>query len=416
MERPNAEMALPASIGGSDYSELLYTPEYLSSSSGCLRVTEGVELPGRNLWKPAKQYVLGASKEGWKTSIPDDHDYVDRVFANEAKRLEAINSYRTHDSRFQSNILPLMFQFGIRYAPDPYPAPVPVSRSIMITGFPKSTPLSDIMARIRGGQVISITTATSPDPVGRTIIIEFKDSVAAWKYVHYVEREMPFIFSASSKVTLLRSHSYPMRLDIQRDVSSGITRLAVFLNFAESRSFEFLDDLKSMLGSPEDILEDSWIEKGALFILFKSVATAKSVYQPHVPISEDEECEDKGGENEVSSQAEKKQETIQRIVNLLDSPIHEISHEKFPVLTESPTRAPQEKYPLIDISIDEDGDEKMISKHTLPQNDPAYYELLHRDSSDLVRLSEANAIFHAQPFRTIPKAEMRARYSGIFGS
>ncbi|KAI1659704.1 hypothetical protein F4813DRAFT_401307 [Daldinia decipiens] len=477
MDRANAEMVLPATIGGSDYSEPWYTPESLSNYSGFPQETGGAGLPKSNLWRPTKQYVLGASRENRKTGIPDNNDYVDRVFANETKRLEAINSHF---------LPPLMLQFGIRYAPDPYPAPFPVSRTIMITGFPKSTPLSDLMSRIRGGQILSITEATSPDPVGPTVIVEFKESIAAWAYVHYVEREMPFVFSGGFKVTLVSSHSYPTKPELQRDLSNGFTRLVVFLNFAENRSFEFFDDLESILGNPEDILEDSWIEKGALFILFKSVANASKyykrvvwdqerlepgsfnsnlhrfapdpcnkplcdlqepfrpvryphqslldqwvetksqtatsavysddVYQPHAPTCDHEEYKDKGGEIEVSSQAEKKQDTIQPIVNLLDSPIHEISHEKFPVITESPTKAPWEQYPLIDVSTEEDRDEKMIPKHTLPQNDPAYHELLHRDNSDLVRLSEANTIFHAQPFRTIPKAEMRARYSGIFES
>ncbi|KAI2776773.1 hypothetical protein F4815DRAFT_503007 [Daldinia loculata] len=486
MDRANAEMVLPTTIGGSDYSEPWYTPEYLSNSSGFSQETEETELPNSNLWRPAKQYVLGASKENRKTNIPDNNDYVDRVFANETKRLEVMNSHYMPNSRFQSSMPPLMFQFGIRYAPDPYPAPVPVSRTIMITGFPKSTTLSDVMARIRGGQILSITEATSPDPVGPTVIVEFKENIAAWAYVHYVEREMPFVFSGGFKVTLVSSHSYPTKPELQRDLSNGFTRLVVFLNFAENRSFEFFDDLESILGNPEDILEDSWIEKGALFILFKSVAAASKyyktvvwdqerlepgsfdsnlhrfapdpcnkplcdlqqpfrparypheslldqwierksqtatstvysddVYQPHAPTCDYEEYEDNEREKGVSSQAEKKHETIQPTVDLLDSPIHEISHEKFPVITESPTKESQERYTLIDLSIDEDKDEKMIPKHILPQNDPAYHELLHRDGSDLVRLSEANTIFHAQPFRTIPKAEMRARYSGIFES
>ncbi|KAI0854150.1 hypothetical protein F5Y00DRAFT_256648 [Daldinia vernicosa] len=481
MDGTNTETVLPATIGGSDDSEPWYTPEFLSNSSGCPQDTEEIELPCRDLWKPAKQYVLGSSNGSRKTSIPDNNDYVDRVFANEAKRLEAIRSHSTNNSQSQGS-MPLMFQYGIRYAPDPYPAPAPVSRTIMITGFPPATPLSDIMARIRGGQVLSVTAAMSPDPVGPTVIVEFKETFAAWAYVHYVEREMPFAFSGGFKVTLVSSHSYPKKPELQRDLSNGFTRLVVFLNFAVDRSFEFLDDLEDMLGNPEDILEDSWIQKGALFILFKSVATASkyyktvvcnqetlepgsfdsdlhrfapdpcnrplcdlrrpfrparypyeslldqwaernfqaatstvhsdSAYQPHAPTHDYEEYEDEG----VLSQAEEKQEMTQPVVNLLDSPIHEISREKFPVITESPTEAPQEQYPLIDLSIDEDKDEKMIPKHTLPQTDLAYHELLHRDSSDLVSLSEANAIYHTQPFRTIPKAEWRARYSGIFQS
>ncbi|KAL7629641.1 hypothetical protein AAE478_001163 [Parahypoxylon ruwenzoriense] len=61
-----------------------------------------------------------------------------------------------------------------------------------------------------------------------------------------------------------------------------------------------------------------------------------------------------------------------------------------------------------------DQGEDMVPKYMLPQNDPAYQELLHRDHSDLVRKSEVDAIFRQQSFQTIPKDEMRERYRAFF--
>lgn len=62
----------------------------------------------------------------------------------------------------------------------------------------------------------------------------------------------------------------------------------------------------------------------------------------------------------------------------------------------------------------EEEDNTMVPKNLLPQNDPAYTELLNRDPSDLVLLSDVHAIKSQQDFRTIPKDEMRARYSAFF--
>ncbi|XXG94883.1 hypothetical protein Hte_001142 [Hypoxylon texense] len=63
---------------------------------------------------------------------------------------------------------------------------------------------------------------------------------------------------------------------------------------------------------------------------------------------------------------------------------------------------------------EEKEDTGLLPKWMLPQNDPAYTELLNRDHSDLVSRAEAMAIFRKQPPRTYSKEEMRARYSAFF--
>ncbi|KAI0135041.1 hypothetical protein F4814DRAFT_7243 [Daldinia grandis] len=458
MDRANTGMIPPATVGGSNRSEPWCPPGWSSHSPEFSQETEEIELPSSNLWRPAKDYLLEVSNQRRKTSIPDNNDYVDRVFANETKRLETIRFHYPQVFQFQSGTLPLMFQYGIRYAPDPYPAPVPVSRTIMITGFPKPIPLGEIMARVRGGQILSITVAMSPDPVGPTVIVEFKEGMAAWAYVSYVEREKPFKFSGGFKVALVNSHTYPTKPELQRDLSNGFTRLVVFLDFENGSSFEFFDDLESMLGNPEDILEDLWTEKGALFILFKSVTTASKYYKAvvcnqerlgpgsfhsnsyrfapdpcHKPLSDlkqpfrlasypheslldqwiernshtavstsysddiygiyssnydsEDYYDDEEREREDSSQAEEGQGTTQPIMSLLDSSIDKYSYEKFPIITTSLTKAPHQQYPLVDVSIDEGEGEKMIPKHTLPQDDLADHESLFSDNSDLIYLS-----------------------------
>ncbi|KAI0386017.1 hypothetical protein F5Y04DRAFT_245230 [Hypomontagnella monticulosa] len=93
----------------------------------------------------------------------------------------------------------------------------------------------------------------------------------------------------------------------------------------------------------------------------------------------------------------------------------ESSPETATLPNESPKSDTQSPYSggVFPSSLDDD-DDTLVPKYMLPQNDPAYFELLTRDHSDLVRRSEANAIWCQQEAKSIPKEEMRARYSAFF--
>ncbi|KAI1502351.1 hypothetical protein F5X99DRAFT_408081 [Biscogniauxia marginata] len=73
-----------------------------------------------------------------------------------------------------------------------------------------------------------------------------------------------------------------------------------------------------------------------------------------------------------------------------------------------PTAEPRSSSPESDPD-----DDPYVEKWRLPQNDPAYRELIDRDDLPGVRQSEVHAVALASPFRTFTIDEMRARYSGI---
>ncbi|KAK6953977.1 hypothetical protein Daesc_003939 [Daldinia eschscholtzii] len=481
MNGGNTEILVSATTSGSDCSKPQNTHEDSSYVSKHHHETEDVEVPVDGLWKPSKRYVLEGNKNKHvsMTPIPDDNDYVDPIFANEVKRHKAIIHHRAQLHPHRSSRMPLVFQYGVRYAPDPYPGSLPVSRTITITGFADDVPISNIMARVRGGQVISVTEAWSPEPVGRTVAVKFRESTAALRYVKHVRKNAASIFDDEIRVSLINAHTYPTNPELLRDISNGFTRLIVFLDFGECCPFNFLDDLQSMYTDPENLLEDLWVQRGALYVLFKSISRASKFYKdfvweqeqakrgsydneshrfapdpcskplrdlqrpfrparyPHQSLLQqwieekyqsttpsvhndsaddvqattptDTDDETKIMEYEVQDWAVKLDGPAPQATSLLDAPIVEITHEKFPTMADS-----QAEYDLIDVSTDEDKVERYIPKYMLPQNDPAYFDLLHRDSSDMVRVSEANAIFHSQASHTFSKEEIRTRYSGIF--
>ncbi|KAI4860598.1 hypothetical protein F4820DRAFT_452744 [Hypoxylon rubiginosum] len=80
---------------------------------------------------------------------------------------------------------------------------------------------------------------------------------------------------------------------------------------------------------------------------------------------------------------------------------------------ESPVPEPEQSRTDPDVNEEEDG-LSLMPKYMLPQNDPAYAELLNRDHSDLVSRAEVMAIFRKQPSRAYSKEEIRARYSAFF--
>ncbi|KAI1466881.1 uncharacterized protein F4812DRAFT_69499 [Daldinia caldariorum] len=461
MNGGNIDTSAIATTSEGNCSKSQITPENPSKLSEHHHETEDMDLLADGLWKPSKKYVLEGNKGGYVSfsTIPDDNDYVDPVFANEAKRHREILANHSHTKARKSSRVPLMFQYGIRYAPDPYPASIPVSRTITMTGFADDIPISDIMARIRGGQVISVTEAWSPEPVGRTVVVKFRDSTAASEYVNYVLRNIASIFDDGIRVSLVKANTYPTEPELIRDISNGFTRLIVFLDFAEHCPLSFLDDLESMYADPEDVLEDLWVQKGSLYLLFKSTAFASKFYKDFVwereqaepgsydngsyrfaqdPCSQplrglqkpfrparypnqswlqkwiERRCQSTTSLNvqyhgvnsvqvtsrgdgdddreimeyEVPIPAEELDEPSPQPTSLLDSPIDEITYEKFPAMTEYQT-----EFALIDFSTDEDEDEKDIPKSKLPQDDPAYFDSLSRDSFDMVSVSEVGHSF-----------------------
>ncbi|KAI2623524.1 hypothetical protein GGS26DRAFT_593616 [Hypomontagnella submonticulosa] len=532
--------------------------------------------------KPPSWYVLqnGNRDEELELFVPGTGDFVDDIFDNEEDRYRAL---RAHDSQYglamslqRHRPAPLVFTYGIRYAPEPFPSPIE-SRMVLITGLPSYTPISEIMARVRGGQILRVATANSPFPVGFTVIIHFTEHENAKSYADYMGKNAPILFAPGVSVILGNSHSYPASPETEDDLEQGFTRLLSLGGFFNRCPKEFLDSLESTyLQSPEEVLEDLWLDKySVLFILFKNVQNASRYYKTviweqtrsnpgafyrdmHRFVRDpcDQPLDDLQGpirlardpypsllETWIEDRNKEKIQTVTtRTISVPSIVVHTSAdealklgegskelelpsdkflrefaesnglthlnvHERFseyqsryissiqpgkrngPVFggnmtlepgmdigaqywkdhgnpnpryddprihddhgdnskgkepmentgsptgakatlespasksgseaalvpkqsSQSTTRSPYSGG-LFPSSLD-DGDDTLVPKYMLPQNDPAYFELLNRDHSDLVRRSEANAIWCSQEAKPIPKEEMRARYSAFF--
>ncbi|KAI8957566.1 hypothetical protein F5Y11DRAFT_81609 [Daldinia sp. FL1419] len=438
-------------------------PDTPSNSSVSLVYPEGFDIPDIHFWKPPERYIQEIVRRNivpWG-NIPDNNDYVDRIFTDEIERRRTIVVTGFQLERAPSGMPPLMFKYGVRYAPNPYSTGVRVSRRVLMTGFPTDTPISDIMARVHGGQVLSVTTAMSPAPVGPTVVVEFKDGVVARAYTEYVRMNKDIVFPGSIQVSLANSHSYPIAPELNRDVENAFTRFLMVLGFVGNDPLEFLDNLNSTFGNPEDILEDLWIDKDALFILFKSVEKASKYYKmalqnqnenipgifsgdlcwfvqdpcdkvtssPHhlqparYPNSSllepwiekahrGPDCKGKAkAKEEVLPRRYENHESLGFDRNLLDLSTSGLSSERFPIMEETPKRR-REDGMLIDFSLDEEEErsDEIIPKSMLPEDDPDLDELMNRDASLFVRRWDACAILFA---RSLPRTEIKTLRSSV---
>ncbi|KAI2472401.1 hypothetical protein F4781DRAFT_445355 [Annulohypoxylon bovei var. microspora] len=230
--------------------------------------------------KPSKWYVMSLIERGDYLDIPRNLDFISKIFANEDERYEAFEAYYRDTILRHDETPPSMLTYGIQYAPEPGKYSSATSRKVFITGLDPSMPLYDTMARVGGGKILGVITAISPRPIGYTVIVEFVDPQHAKAYVDYVADKTVDVFYNGVEVTLLRSHSYPISMEIQNDLRHEFTRLVVYLDFSGYSPEEFLDDFEARFKKPEDVLEDLWLDDNeTLYILFKTVEQAGRFYK-----------------------------------------------------------------------------------------------------------------------------------------
>ncbi|OTA97509.1 hypothetical protein M434DRAFT_7979 [Hypoxylon sp. CO27-5] len=548
---------------------------------------------------PDYEYVFG---------FDDKHNHRiigDYVFGLDEKARLYASRERPLARKDYKHLSRLISRHGIQYLPEE-PVGTFLSRQVIITGANPDMEAYDIMARVRGGMILRMLTATSPNPVNHTIIIDFARPNDAAGYAVYATRYSRVLWG-SAKVSLTKTPSYPLSYETLGDMTSGFTRLLVFLDFTDYDLVTFLNHFKQIYRDPEEVLEDAWADdKGVLFLLFKQLSHASLFFKiimwreeilnwgtyksarnlwrfapdpcdkplpspflgPRAPVRAREpyfsllevwiENKNKGVpttapsldcDNPHRSLSPLKQPTdfevfealekldgkfcnarewnadMEHADNIVEEPTKDsisarpsspetIHYPRAPhstptmerpsvqplllgedfsaILSESsmscssPTRSSPAECSLLEAQVETEkpdykgkGKEKqgsstqdtsttpspsslldsqdvpdassgeisqsnpepnassgpasanstilatphrhllaeecedLIPKYMLPQNDPAYYELLNREPTDLVSLAEAKAIFAKQPFRTIPMAEMRARYSAF---
>ncbi|KAI1086420.1 hypothetical protein F5B19DRAFT_160991 [Rostrohypoxylon terebratum] len=232
--------------------------------------------------KPDRDYILTKVDRSEDPGPTTNRDFLSKIFKDEDERKEAFQAYRRDISNRYDDTPPLMLTYGIQYAPEPGKS-TQGSRKVLITGLDPKMPLYNIMSRVRGGKVLKVTTAKSPMPIGYTVIVEFVHHEDAKKYVAFAANKVKDVFTEGVDVTLLKSDSYPISMEIQNDLNHKFTRLVVYLDFTGFSCKEFVLDFEARFTKPQDLLEDMWMDdRRRLWILFKTVYQAGRFYKQTV--------------------------------------------------------------------------------------------------------------------------------------
>lgn len=260
-----------------------HAPSEYSDASEQSDVSEQLDLVKNDdprFIKPDGSYVLTKVGRCGDPGPTVNRDYISKIFKSEQERAQIFQAYHRGTKIRYDETPPLMLTYGIQYAPEPGSNKRAASRKVLITGLETRTPLADIMARVRGGKILKVTSATSPRPMGHTVIVEFVHPEDAKKYVTFIAGKVEDLFRPNVKVTLLKSHSYPISMEIQNDLNHKFTRLVVYLDFSKHSCQDFLIDFEARFTKPQDLLEDIWTDnEGRLWILFKTVFQAGRFYK-----------------------------------------------------------------------------------------------------------------------------------------
>ncbi|KAI1074394.1 hypothetical protein F5B20DRAFT_586280 [Whalleya microplaca] len=273
----------------SSYTEItqeaceLNTDNISRPSSTISKVPDG---PASKLFRPSPTYILSVAEQIAKVGpyIPPNEDYIDVLFPNEQDRLAALAHHNSQMTQRNINNPPQVFKYGCQYLPNPYKC---ISdemkgadyecRSVIISGLEPATPIRDILSKVRGGNILRISTATSQ--LGYTAMVQFVNWREAHAYSNFIRRHGLSLYSPDLSVKLANSPSYPIDLETQQDISHGFTRCLAILNFSLSPA-KFLEGFKAWYRWPDEVFEDVWVDdKSTLYVLFKDIAYASRYYK-----------------------------------------------------------------------------------------------------------------------------------------
>lgn len=187
---------------------------------------------------------------------------------------------------------PDFFRYGISYRPSTSDSNY--LRTVMLTNLPLETALRDVLARVRGGEVLSASlfdTRSITSSLSARIV--FRQKVAAEEYVLYCSQH-PLAFPSSSTsesdsstltpatVTILSTPTYPLNPRILgRLIFHAQTRCLSLPSFPPSSSLNELErQLSAGNGRRADMLVEMWIdEDGTLHLHFSDVLSADAAYR-----------------------------------------------------------------------------------------------------------------------------------------
>ncbi|KAI1759820.1 hypothetical protein GGR53DRAFT_526802 [Hypoxylon sp. FL1150] len=448
---------------------------------------EDFHFPGGNEFStPAEAYVnklVFGVRGRWTVYVPPNKDFISKIFADEQEREDAVTAYGAEARMRKGEYLPHIFMYGIRYMPEPkLGVSSPESRLVTISGLNHDVTVRDITAKVKGGKIISISTAIFASQ--SMAFIQFAECQGAQSYVEYMDHHSVAAFGNQGRVFHVNTHSYPIPLELEEHITHGCTRLLAIQSLG--RPEDFIQQFSYTCTHPTHILEDVWIDcRGVLFVLFKSITQAVKLFrdihrqdsgiaeklmielssvvfardpcdqpvdtidwssdlarepypsllvgwttQTTAPTMQLPEAvaatesgansDDVGAELKQSHSCSEPKQLSNRSLNTAKSVDsftmgNSESDKQETQMADNSGGDPLPKPELsqVDSSSHEDCEE-LMPKYMLPQDDPAYKELLTRDRSDLVSKAEAMAIFNKQPSRSYSKDEIRTRYSAFF--
>jgi hypothetical protein len=211
----------------------------------------------------------------------------DRGLWEEGERKEAVEihmrsiSSRARDSEMR---FPEFFRYGISYRPSSTDSNF--LRTVMLGNLPVGTETRDVLARVRGGEVLSASLLDTVKITGAmSARVVFRHEASAEEYVLYAKQHS-IVFGdrdegQEAEVTLLNTPTYPPSPRfLSRLLLHGQSRCLSIANFPPSLSLTALErHLSGNNGVRGSMLVEMWIdESGALHLQFSDVSWAGAAY------------------------------------------------------------------------------------------------------------------------------------------
>lgn len=194
------------------------------------------------------------------------------------------NAVRTHqrDCGRDSARFPELFRHGHYFVPSESDSDC--MRTVHVGSLPRNISLRDVLARVRGGEIVSAVLAdTVKLSGGMTVLVQFVHESAAEEYVAYAKAS-PIIFGddeSAVEVTLLSTPTWPLSIPARKRIHEhGQTRcLAIHHAPTNLRLGKLEKDLGGGNGHRAESLVDVNIdEDGDLRLEFSSISAAWSAY------------------------------------------------------------------------------------------------------------------------------------------
>ncbi|PSS12829.1 hypothetical protein M430DRAFT_20744 [Amorphotheca resinae ATCC 22711] len=214
---------------------------------------------------------------------PKTFNGVEDIWSSPKEREAAINIYLRHSDPRDRGKFADFFQYGICYVPSG--ADSNHFRTILISNLPMDTELRDVLARVRGGEIVSANLLDTEKLTGsKTALVQFLNDDAVEAYLFYTQTHAVRFGSSKQKahITLVTTPTWPLTAGTLRCmIQLGQTRCLAIPNFSySSYSLDALKrDLEFYPGFHGRAIVDLWLdEQQTLHLQYASVRTAGSAY------------------------------------------------------------------------------------------------------------------------------------------